>query len=154
MNDKQDKRFEQLLKTASIDFSYKPGPLMEEKIIKRIKRQKYLSRFYKVSIGVVIVLIALFLGGQELGLKKIDNVFSLIDLLEQHFVKNGKDTNFKLQTDFSTKNFNISSSDFSVVENWDNEKNNSEESKENSKENGDNMFKMIRYVSIADDGGW
>lgn len=153
MNEKEDKRFEKLLKTASIDFSYKPGPLMEEKIIKRIKRQKYLSRFYKVSIGIIIVLIALFLGGQELGLKKIEKVFSLIELFEKHFVRNENEVNFKLQSDFSSKNFNISLNNLIVAENESNGENATNYTDE-VKENGDNIFKMIRYVSIANDGGW
>lgn len=153
MNEKQDRKYEKLLKTASIDFSYKPGPLMEEKIIKRIKRQKYISKFYKISIGIVIALIALFLGGQELGLKKIENVFSLIKVFEYHFERNGKETNFKLQTDFSPKNFSISSSNFTVVESENSGKNFADETKVNGNED-DNIFKMIRYVSIANDGGW
>lgn len=154
MNEKEDKRFEKLLKTVSIDFSYKPGPLMEQKIIRSIKRQKYLSKFYKISIGVIIILVALFFGGQELGLKNIEDVFSLIKEFEQHFVKNGNGTNFKLQTEPPTKNFSINSNNLTVSENENNGKNSEDQSKENNKENGDSMFKMIRYVSIADDGGW
>jgi len=42
------------------EYSYKPGPLMEEKIIRKIKRSKLKRMFFKIGIVVTIAFVILF----------------------------------------------------------------------------------------------
>ncbi|MCX7654186.1 MAG: hypothetical protein N2Z58_05880 [Fervidobacterium sp.] len=144
MNEEKDKRFSQILKTVSVSFSYKPGPLMEEKIVKCIRKQKRLVIFYRLSVVVFILLIAVFLGPHQAIVKEFGKVFSLSENFENQLVQNENKTSFNLKTNIPAKTFDLSFSEKNI------------ESDENAafNEEVDKVFKIIRYVSIANDNGW
>ncbi|MEN3043476.1 MAG: hypothetical protein ABDH59_09335 [Fervidobacterium sp.] len=144
MNEERDKKFSQILKTVSVSFSYKPGPLMEEKIVKCIKKQKRLVIFYKLSVMIIILLIAVFLGPHQAIVKEFGKVFSLFENFENRLVQNENKTSFDLKPNIPAETFDLSFSNQNI------------ESDENTQfsEEGDKVFKIIRYVSIANDNGW
>lgn len=47
-------------KIIANEYSYKPGPLMEEKIIREIKKSKLRKMFFRVALVVAIGLIVIF----------------------------------------------------------------------------------------------
>ncbi|HOJ94406.1 MAG TPA: hypothetical protein PK390_04140 [Fervidobacterium nodosum] len=141
-----EKCYSKLLKTFSINFSYKPGPMMEEKILKKIKRKKVIGIMYRFGIGVFLTLIILFFGTEELGWKYPKRVFSLFDLFReaaQKTIENPDISSFSLGIN-NNSNLNL------LKKNLEDYLNNN-----NISQNGsDEIFKMIKYVSIANDGGW
>lgn len=141
-----EKCYSKLLKTFSINFSYKPGPMMEEKILKKIKRKKIIGIMYRFGIGVFLTLIILFFGTEELGWKYPQRIFSLFESFRepvQRTIENSDVSSFSLGVN-NDPNLNL------LKKNLEDYLNNN-----NISQNGsDEIFKMIKYVSIANDGGW
>ncbi len=141
-----EKCYSKLLKTFSINFSYKPGPMMEEKILKKIKRKKIIGIMYRIGIGVFLTLIILFFGTGELGWNYPQRIFSLFESLEKPAQKTSENpdvSNFSLGVNNNT-NLNLLKKN--LEDNLD--------SNEISQNGSDEIFKMIKYVSIANDSGW
>ncbi|MGB9613923.1 MAG: hypothetical protein ACP5KD_07630 [Fervidobacterium sp.] len=139
MSEKKGKHFSyylRLLKTASIDFSYKPGPIMEEKIIRSIKRQRFAKRIYRAAIIALFVVIIFFLGAGDLRFD-IFKRFHLIRNTHSLAIDN-QVGNFSLNLDKKTPSIESGLKISDKVSN----------------DESDRMFKMIKYVVIANDGGW
>lgn len=129
MNEPQvDKIYNKAIKIASVHMNYKPGPIMEEKLIKMIRRKKFTSIMYKVGFFTVIVLTVFLIGSEKLGIINLNSTFST--------------------------NENIDSTSQIVLNDTETSKTSDETTLSNSTNGEDPMFKMMKYVSIASDGNW
>ncbi|MFN3692084.1 MAG: hypothetical protein ACK4R7_04240 [Fervidobacterium sp.] len=173
-NEQRSRNMSKIIKVFAHEFSYNPGPIMEEKIVRKIKRQKTKRILYK--LGVVCVFFVIFLlGSEKIVLEKdiIGNTFSLQWLagknnqtshLNSDFNNTGdkQSNNFKLifNTNIAKNIFvfsdeiNFEKKDFQML--IGNEELVLEKEKQEKQENvsEDNLFKMLKYVSIANDGDW
>jgi hypothetical protein len=107
------------------EYSYKPGPLMEEKIIRKIKRSKLKRMFFKIGIVVTIAFVILFTRFESAQSFRIRENFSAI-----------------LQTIENQKSLSSNSKTLTNGQNMD----------ENNMK--DPLFKTLRYTAIASDGDW
>jgi hypothetical protein len=107
------------------EYSYKPGPLMEEKIIRKIKRSKLKRMFFKIGIVVTIAFVILFTRFESAQSFRIRENFSAI-----------------LQTIENQKPLSSNSKTLS----------NGQNIHENNM--NDPLFKTLRYTAIASDGDW
>ncbi|ODN29863.1 hypothetical protein [Fervidobacterium thailandense] len=57
-----EKTYKKLVKMFYLRLDYRPGPNMEEKILRALRRRKRRMLFFKVSIVVLLALIAIWLG--------------------------------------------------------------------------------------------
>ncbi|MGQ9856871.1 MAG: hypothetical protein ACUVQF_09050 [Fervidobacterium sp.] len=121
------------LKLVLSEYSYKPGPIMEEKIILKIKRRKLKSLIYRYGIAVLIIISILFAGFEYIKPGNYTNSFTLM------FHKAAE--TFKLFTEDNSPSIIPATEDASLEHsNIENEEN--------------DVFKIIRYTAIASDGGW
>ena len=126
MNEPQaDKIYNKVIKIASVQMNYKPGPIMEEKVIKMIRRKKLASIMYKVGFFSVIVLTVLLIGSERLGIINLSSNLSAKGSIDN--------TPQIISDDTETSNGTTLS---------------------NSTNGEDPVFKMMKYVSIASDGNW
>ncbi len=107
------------------EYSYKPGPLMEEKIIRKIKRNKLKRIFFKMGIVVTIAFVILFTKFESAQSFRIKQNFSSI----QQRIENQEPVSSNLKTLTNGQN---------TYENHMN----------------DLLFKTLRYTAIASDGDW
>ncbi|MEJ5257966.1 MAG: hypothetical protein WHS64_06925 [Fervidobacterium sp.] len=121
------------LKLVLSEYSYKPGPIMEEKIILKIKRRKVRSLIYRYGIAILIIISILFAGFEYIKPGSYTNSFTLM------FHKAAE--TFKLFTENDNPSVIPASEDASL-----------EHSNVENEEN--DVFKIIRYTAIASDGGW
>jgi hypothetical protein len=123
---------EQIVKVIKDEFSYKPGPLMEEKIIRTIRRRKMRRFIYK--IGLIVTL----------------SVFLLL------FKTEGININFKVfERTFSLK-FSSKENSFNLFNNsiHENERASQKIENDESPDSSDHFFEMLKYAVIASDGDW
>lgn len=72
MKDRQtDKIYDKAIKIASAQMNYKAGPLMEEKLVKMIRKRKIISAIYKIGALAVIVLAVFLIGSEKLSIAKV-----------------------------------------------------------------------------------
>ncbi|MFN6991199.1 MAG: hypothetical protein ACK4MM_00610 [Fervidobacterium sp.] len=173
-NEKQSRSMSKIVKAFAHEFNYNPGPIMEEKIVRRIKRQKIKRILYRVGV-FLIIFVVLLIGSEKIVLEKStrQNAFSL----QWFFGKNNQVKN--LNTDLNVMD-DKQSNDFKLIINNEMVKNLFELNYENYEKEGiqvlnenktlvlerelekgktengteDNLFKMLKYVSIANDGDW
>jgi hypothetical protein len=107
------------------EYSYKPGPLMEEKIIRKIKRSKLKRMFFKIGIVVTIAFLILFARFESAQSFRIRENFSAI----LQAIENQKSLSSNSKTLTNGQN---------MLENNMN----------------DPLFKILRYTAIASDGDW
>jgi len=123
-----DKIYDKAIKIASAQMNYKAGPLMEEKLVKMIRKRKIISAIYKIGALAVIVLAVFLIGSEKLSIAKVHSP--------------------------SVASETLNSSELSV-ESADNASNVQQPNTANSSEDEqDPFFKMMKYVSIASDGNW
>jgi|GEM_PF-485708 len=133
INKGEKKSREAIAKLIEDEFSYRPGPLMEEKIVRKIRRRKIKSFTYKVGIVFILVVFAILFETESINfnITSIEKTFSL------KFTS--RSTSFVLFDSHSQE-------DSELIENGD---------IENSNNDGiDPLFRMIKYASIASDGDW
>ncbi|WP_448374759.1 hypothetical protein [Fervidobacterium sp.] len=128
INKEEKKSREDIAKLIKDEFSYRPGPLMEEKIIRKIKRRKIRSFLYKVGIVFILSVFVILFETESINF----NITSLEKTFSLKFTT--KNTSFVLFDSHSQE-------DSELIEN---------------SRNGelDPLFRMLKYASIASDGGW
>ncbi|AFG35063.1 hypothetical protein QQE94_04465 [Fervidobacterium pennivorans subsp. shakshaketiis] len=117
--------FSLVAKFIAKEYSYKPGPLMEEKIIRKIKRSKLKRVFFKMSIVITIAFIILFTKFESVQPFRIKQNFSSF----QQTIENQKLISSNSKTLTNIQNM------------YENNMN-------------DLLFKTLRYTAIASDGDW
>lgn len=160
MSEQHIPNFSKIVKNFAHTFSYNPSPRMEEKIVKVIRRQKIKRISYKVGAFALILLIVIFFSSEKIGLES-KNMFSLNwflkdnNQLRQNSVQ-ANENNFDYLNGFDLVIGSDAINDNDSMGNASDSdiKSNNGTTVSKSEKEEDNLFKMLKYVSIANDGEW